>query len=125
MYDVSLRRIRTLADFEGFDGAYFTAGNHRYYHLTEFNLQLAISLGLLNDMEAAWAWEDLIQQQQWESVRQIGQLTWMLQHRRPSHICVIKGENAAEHGRVLRNAGYHFRASNQRFERWILQSQAL
>lgn len=123
MYDVSLRRIRTLTSFEGFEGAFFSAGEHRYYHLTEFNLQLAISLGLLSAAEAAWAWEDLIHNQQWESARQVSQLAWMLERKRPAHICIIRGECNGEYVHVLRNSGYHFKASNQRFERWILRCQ--
>ncbi len=127
MYDVSLRRIRALANFEGFEGSYFSAGHYRYHHLSEFNLQLAISLGLLNDSEAAWAWDDLIHNYRWESVREAKQLACMLETKRPPFICIIRdlSPQSGEHGQILQKCGYRFNASNKLFERWSLRHDQL
>ncbi len=125
MYDVSLRRIRAQLPFEGFEGSYFCAGSFRYHPLTEFNLRMAISLNLVSGEEASWAWEDLLYDQHWESVRLHGQLQWMLERTKPSRICVIRDGDAAlqdgQHYRLLQSSGYSVRASNRVFERWILR----
>lgn len=128
MYDVALRRIRTQTPYEGFEGSYFSSGHFRYHPLTEFNLKMALSLNLISADEAEWAWSDLLDDEHWESVRLLSQLSWLLETKRPERICVIRDAEQAldrgHHRAILEKAGYQRVGRNRIFERWKLYGAA-